>query len=103
MKEKDFKSLSVDEQKKKINELITSWYEQDSDNRCAIVILGNRKDEEDTGKSSSSIMGLGKLIAASFKTVMDNSKDFKELVTYCLMGHLGGLLSILDKSEKEEE
>lgn len=106
MKEKDFKSLSVDEQKEKINELITSWYEQDSNNRCAVVILGDRKDEEDAGKSSCCVLGPGKLIAASFKTMLDNNKGLKSLVTYSLMGPgpLGGLLSsMLNNLEKEEE
>lgn len=104
MKEKDFKSLSVDEQKEKINELITSWYEQDSNNRCALVILGDRKDEEDAGKSSSCMLGPGKLIVASLGTVLNYDADFKKIVTHSLMGPLGGLLSsMLNNSEKEEE
>lgn len=106
MKEKDFKSLSVGEQKEKINELITSWYNQDPDNRCAAVVLGNRKDEKDAGKSSSCILGPGQLIVASLKTMLDNDKELKNLVTYSLVGAgpLGGLLSaILNNSEKEEE
>lgn len=106
MKEKDFKSLSVDEQKEKISELITSWYGQDSNNRCAVVILGDRKDEEDAGKSSSCVLGPGQLIVASLKTMLGNNKDLKSLVTYSLVGPgpLGGLLSaMLNNSEKEEE
>lgn len=103
MKEKDFKSLSVDEQKKKINELIASWYEQDSNNRSALVILSDRKDQEDTGKSSCIVVGPGRLLAASLKTTLNNSKDLKELVTYCLMGPFGELLPMFNKSEKEEE
>lgn len=103
MKEKDFKSLSVDEQKEKINELITSWYEQDSDNRCAVVILGDRKNKEDAGKSSCYILGPGALIAASLRTALDYDEYLKKFVTYYLMGPLGGLLSMLNKLEKEEE
>ena len=71
MKEKGFKSLSVNEQKEKINELIASWYNQDSDNRCAIVILGDRKDKKDAGKSSCGILGPGNLIVASLGTALD--------------------------------
>lgn len=103
MKEKDFKSLSVDEQKEKINELIISWYEQDLDNRCAVVILSDRKDKEDARKSSFCMLGPGALIASSLGTVLDQDEDLKKFVTYCLMEPLGGLLSILNKSEKEEE
>lgn len=104
MKEKDFKSLSVEEQKEKINELITSWYEQDSNNRCAVVILGDRKDEKDAGKSSSRMLGPGKLIVASLGTTLNHDEDFKKIVTHSLMGPLGGLLSsIFNNPEKEEE
>ena len=103
MKEKDFKSLSVDEQKEKINELISSWYEQDSDNRCALVILGDRKDEEDAGKSSCCVLGPGKLLVASLGTAFNNDEDLKKLVTHSLMGPLGGLLSMFNKSEEEEK
>lgn len=103
MKEKDFKSLSVDEQKDKINELIASWYEQDSDNRCAIVILGDRKDREDAGKTSCCLLGPGKLIANSLGTTLDSNDTLKTLTSYCLLGPLGGMLSMLNKSEKEEE
>lgn len=71
MKEKDFKSPSVDKQKDKINELITSWYEQDSHNRCAVVILGDRKDEEDAGKSLTCVLGPGKLMVASLRTALE--------------------------------
>lgn len=103
MKEKDFKSLSVDEQKEKINELIVSWYEQDSDNRCAIVILGDRKDKEDAGKSSCGMLGPGKLIMASLGTSLDHNEDLRKFVTCGLMGPLGGLLSMFNKSEEEEK
>lgn len=104
MKEKDFKSLSVDEQKEKINELIISWYNQDPGNRCAVVVLGDRKDEKDAGKSSSCMLGPGQLIVASLGTVLNHNEDFKKIVTHSLMGPLGGLLSsILNNSEKEEE
>lgn len=99
----DFKSLSVDEQKEKINELIASWYDQDSDNRCAIVILGDRKDKKDAGKSSCAILGPGDLIAVSLGTALDHDKDLRKFVTCGLMGPLGGLLSMLNNSEKEEE
>lgn len=102
MKEKDFKSLSVDKQKDKINELITSWYEQDSHNRCAVVILGDRKDEEDAGKSSTCMLGPGKLIVASLGTALDNDEDLKQLVTHSLMGPLGGLLSMFNKQKEEK-
>lgn len=97
MKEKDFKSLSVDKQKEKISELITSWYGQDSHNRCAVVILGDRKDEEDAGKSSYCMLGPGKLIVASLGTALDSDEDLKQLVTHSLMGPLGGLLSMFNK------
>ena len=103
MKEKDFKSLSVDEQKEKINELIASWYDQDSDNRCAIVILGDRKDKKDAGKSSCAMLGPGDLIAVSLGTALDHDKDLRKFVTCGLMGPLGGLLSMLNNSEEEEE
>lgn len=103
MKEKDFKSLSVDKQKEKINELIASWYEQDSDNRCAIVILGDRKDKKDAGKSSCGMLGPGDLIAVSLRTALDHDKDLREFVTYGLMGPLGGLLSMFNKLKEEEE
>lgn len=101
MKEKRFQvSLSIDEQNEKINKLITSWYKQDSDNRCAVVILGDRKDKEDTGKSSCCMLGLGDLIAASLETALNSDEDLKKLVTYCLMRSLGRLLSTFNKSEK---
>lgn len=103
MKEKDFKSLSVDEQKEKINELIASWYNQDSDNRCAIVILGDRKDKKDAGKTSCAMLGPGDLIAISLGTALNHDKDFRKFVTCGLMGPLGGLLSMLNKSKEEEE
>lgn len=102
MKEKDFKSLSVDEQKGKINELITSWYEQDSDNRSAIVILGDRKDKEDAGKSSCGILGPGDLILASLGTSLNHDDDFKKLVAHCLLGPLGELLCGLKSKEEEK-
>ena len=103
MKEKDFKSLSVDEQKEKINELIASWYDQDSDNRCAIVILGDRKDKKNAGKSSCAMLGPGDLIAVSLGTALDYDKDLRRFVAHSLIGPLGGLLSMLNNSEKEEE
>lgn len=102
MKEKDFKSLSVDKQKDKINELITSWCEQDSHNRCAVVILGDRKDEEDAGESSTCILGPGKLIIASLETALDVNADLKEIVIHCLVGPLGRLLSMFNKQKEEE-
>ena len=103
MKEKDFKSLSVDEQKEKINELISSWYEQDSDNRCAIIILGDRKDKEDAGKSSCGMLGPGNLIAASLGTALDRDEDLRKFVACGLMGPFGGLLSMFNKSKEEEK
>lgn len=102
MKEKDFKSLSVDEQKEKINELIASWYNQDSDNRCAIVILGDRKDEEDAGKSSCGMLGPGNLIINSLASSLDYDDDFEKLVAHCLLGPLGGLLCGLKSKEEEK-
>ena len=103
MKEKDFKSLSVDEQKDKINELIISWYEQDSDNRCAVVILGDRNNEKDVGKSSCCVVGPGSLIAVSLGTVLKGNEDLRGLVTHSLMGPLGGLLDMFNKSKEEEK
>lgn len=103
MKEKDFKSLSVDEQKEKINELIAFWYNQDSDNRCAIVILGDRKDKKDAGKSSYGMLGPGNLIAASLGTALDNDEDLRKFVACGLMGPLGGLLDMFNKSKEEEK
>ncbi len=103
MKEKDFKALSVDEQKEKINELITSWYEQDSNNRGALVILGDRKDEEDAGKSLSCMLGPGKLIVASLGTVLNHDADFKKIVSHSLMGPFGGLFSSIFNNPEEEE
>ena len=103
MKEKDFKSLSVDEQKEKINELIASWYDQDFDNRCAIVILGDRKDKKDAGKTSCGMLGPGDLIAVSLGTALNQNKDLREFVTCGIMGPLGGLLSMLNNSEEEEK
>lgn len=103
MKEKDLKSLSVDEQKEKINELIISWYEQDSDNRSAVVILSDRKDQKDAGKSSCCILGPGTLIAASLETALSNNADLRNMVTHSLMGPFGGLLSMFNKSKEEEK
>lgn len=102
MKKKDFEALSVDEQKEKINELITSWYEQDSDNRCAIVILGDRKDKEDAGKSSCGVLGPGKLIINSLGSLLDYDDDFKKLVAHCLLGPLGEPLCGLKSKEEEK-
>lgn len=102
MKEKGFKSLSVNEQKEKINELISSWYEQDSDNRCAIIILGDRRDKEDAGRSSCGILGPGKLIINSLGSSLDYDDDFKKLVAHCLLGPLGGLLGGLKSKEEEK-
>lgn len=103
MKEKDFKSLSVDEQKEKINELILSWYEQDSDNRCAVVILGDRNNEKDAGKSSCCMVGPGSLIEVSLGTVLKGNENIRELVTHSLMGPLGRLLDMFNKSKEEEK
>lgn len=103
MKEKDFKSLSVDEQKERINELITSWYGQDAHNRCAVVILGDRKDEEDAGKTSCGMLGPGDLIAVSLGAALNHDKDLRKFVTHGLMGPLGGLLSMFNNSEEEEK
>lgn len=103
MKEKDFKSLSVNEQKEKINELIASWYNQDSDNRCAIVILGDRKDKKDAGKTSCAVLGPGDLIAVSLGTALDHDKDLRRFAAHGLIGPLGGLLSMFNKSKEEEE
>mgnify|MGYP004456860571 FL=1 len=103
MKEKDFKSLSVDEQKEKIDELIASWCDQDSDNRCAIVILGDKENKEDAGRSSCGMIGPGKLLIASLGSLLDHNKDLKEIVAYSLMGSLGELLSMFNKSEEEEK
>lgn len=103
MKEKDFKSLSVDEQKEKISELIISWYEQDSDNRCAVVILGDRNNEGDTGKSSCCIVGPGRLIEVSLRTILENNEDIRGLVTCGLIGPLGGILDMFNKSKEEEK
>ena len=103
MKEKDFKSLSVDEQKEKINEFIASWHGQDAHNRCAVVILGDRKDEEDAGKSSCAMLGPGKLIVASLGAALNHDEDLKKIVTYSLMGPLGGLLSSIFNNKEEEE
>lgn len=103
MKEKDFKSLSVDEQKEKINELIVSWCEQDSDNRCAVVILGDRNNEKDAGESSCCVAGPGSLIAVSLRTVLKGNEDLRGLVTHSLMGPLGGLLDMFNKSKEEEK
>ena len=99
MKEKDFKSPSVDEQKEKINELITSWCGQDLDNRCAIVILGDRKDEEDAGKSSCGMIGPGKLLLASFASSLDHNKDLKGFAAYSLLRPLRAMFN----TSKEEE
>lgn len=103
MKEKDFKSLSVDEQKEKINELIISWYEQDSDNRCAVVILGDRNNEKDAGKSLCCMVGPESLIAVSLGTMLKGNEDLRWLVTHSLMGPLGGLLDMFNKSKEEEK
>ena len=103
MKEKDFKSLSVDEQKERINELITSWYGQDAHNRCAVVILGDREDEEDAGKTSCGMLGPGDLIAVSLGAALNHDKDLRKFVTHGLMGPLGGLLSMFNNSEEEEK
>lgn len=103
MEEKDFKSLSVQEQKEKIGKFITSWCEQDSDNRCAIVILGNRKNREDAGKTLSCMLGPGELVAASLGTSLKADNALRTLTSFCLMRPLEGLLSMLNKSEKEEE
>lgn len=97
MKEKDFNSLPVDEQKEKINEFIKSWHKQDSDNRCALVILGDRKNEKDAGQSSFCMLGPGALIAASLGTALNNNESLKGFASYCLMEPLGGLLSMLNK------
>ena len=103
MKEKDFKSLSVDEQKEKINELIASWYGQDAHNRCAVVILGDRKDKKDAGKSSCAMLGPGDLIAVSLGAALNHDKDLRKFVTCGLIGPLGGLLSMFNNSKEEEE
>jgi hypothetical protein len=103
MKEKDFKSLSVDEQKERINELVASWCGQDSRNRCAVVILGDRKDEEDAGKTSCGMLGPGDLIAVSLGAALNHDKDLRKFVTHGLMGPLEGLLSSIFNNPKEEE
>lgn len=103
MKEKDFKSLSVEEQKDKINEFILSWCEQDSHNRCAIVILGDRKDKKDAGKTSCSLLGPGDLIVASLGTALGLDEDLRKFVTCGLIEPLGGLLSSIFSNPKEEK
>ena len=49
------------------------------------------------------MLGPGDLIVASLGTALDHDKNLKKFVTYGLMGPLGGLLSMLNNSEKEEE
>ena len=99
MKEKDFNSLSVQEQKNRINEFINSWYEQDPKNRCAVVILGNRENTEDPGRSSFSMLGPGALLTASIGISLKSSKPFKDITTCYVLETIGKRLF----GPKEEE
>lgn len=92
MKEKDFNYLSVQEQKDRINEFVNSWYEQDPKNRSAIVILGDRNNEEDAGRSSFNMLGPGKLLAASVDISIKSSELFKDMTTCYVLETMGKLL-----------
>lgn len=92
MKEKDFNSLSVQEQKDRISEFINSWYSQDPKNRSAIVILGDRKNEEDAGRSSFNMLGPGALLAASIDISLKSSEPFRDFTTCHVLETVGKLL-----------
>lgn len=49
------------------------------------------------------MLGPGDLIAVSLGTALNYDKDLRKFVTCGLMGPLGGLLSMFNKSEEEEE
>lgn len=105
MKEKDFMALDVQKQKEYLNELIEKWYGQDSENRCAIVILGDKNagHKRDAGKSLFSFSGPGNLIMNSLKTALDSSENFKNIVSYLLYGPLAKIITKINLNNKEEE
>ena len=97
MKEKDFMALDVQEQKEHLNELIQKWQEQDSNNRCAIVILGNKtEDKEDSGESSFCFVGPGRLLMESLGTSMHNSKGFGKMAELICLGPLAKLVDAIN-------
>ena len=103
MKEKDFNSLSVQEQKDRINEFINSWYEQDPKNRCAVVILGDRENTKDPGKSSFSMLGPGALLAASINTSLKSSEPFRNFTTCHVLETVGKLLFGSNESKEDDD
>lgn len=92
MKGEDFNSLSVQEQKDRINEFINAWQSQDPKNRSAIVILGDRNNEEDAGRSSFSMLGPGVLLAASIDISLKSSEPFRDFTTCHVLETVGKLL-----------
>lgn len=97
MREKDFESLSVQEQKEKLSDLITSWCDQDTENRSALVLLSDRKDKEDAGQTTSLLLGPGTLLLPSVGSVLERNAVFKSMILYCLITSLGESPTSLDK------
>lgn len=86
MKKKDFMALDVQAQKEHLNQMIDEWYEQDPNNRSAIVILGDRKDAEDMGKSSCFFAGNGKLLIDSLANAMQDNDALRTITNICALG-----------------
>lgn len=102
MKKKDFMALDVQAQKGHLHQMIDEWYEQDSDNRCAIVILGDRKDDKEAGTASCFFAGNGKLLVDSLANAMHNNDALKTMAAMCAVGPIG-LLMAKHHNESEEE
>lgn len=80
---------------------ISKWQKEDRENRAAIVLLCERKDEEDEGNTSSGILGPGKLLLDSLCTVIKVQKDFADMCRIALSGNmLSNLFDMLGNKEQ---
>lgn len=102
MKKKDFMALDVQAQKEHIAQVVNEWQEQDLENRGAIVILGDRKDDKDPGKPTFYFAGSGDLLMAALDNAMKNNESFRMMASICAVGEPGYLLSTLFSGNKEE-
>lgn len=102
MKKKDFMALDVQAQKEHLTQVVNEWHEQDSKNRSAIVILGDRKDDKDSGRTTFYFAGSGDLLMATLENAMESSDGFKAMASICILGDAGMLMSALSGGNKEK-
>lgn len=76
------KKAQIIEQKKRLTEQVEKWINEDLENRCAIVILGDRRDQEDLGSSSLLFIGHGDLLKNSLDAAVCSSKPLENIVLH---------------------